>query len=143
MGKRNTGRKLAMQILYQAELSKHPATEEMRNAFFDHHNVGLEETRSWASELVAGVNKHREEFDKLIETYAIGWSLDRVRPVDLCILRLAFYELIYTSSSSGIVINEAIEIARRYAAMESPKFLNGILGKYVKENTCSQVSSRD
>jgi len=141
MGKRNTGRKLAMQILYQAELSKHPATEEMREDFFDHHQVALEETRSWASELVNGVNVHKVECDALIEKYAIGWSLDRVRPVDLCILRLAFYELLYTESSRGIVINEAIEVARRYAAMESPKFINGILGKYV-EDTCSQVSSR-
>ena len=104
MGKRNTGRKLAMQILYQAELSKHPATKEMRESFFDHHQVVLVETRSWASELVEGVNSHQKECD--------------------------------------VVINEAIEIARRYAAMESPKFLNGILGKYV-EDRCLPVSSRD
>lgn len=142
MGKRNTGRKLAMQILYQAELSKHPATGEMREAFFDHHQVVLAETRSWASELVAGVNAHRKECDDLIEKYAIGWSLDRIRPVDLCILRLAFYELLYTESGPRVVINEAVEIARRYAAVESPKFLNGILGKYV-EDTCSPVSSRE
>jgi N utilization substance protein B len=143
MGKRNTGRKLAMQILYQAELSKHPADEMMRETFFDHHQVVIPETRAWASELVEGVNQHKEECDELIANYAIGWSLDRLRPVDLCILRLAFYELLYTSSSTGIVINEAIEVARRYAAMESPKFINGILGKYVEENTCSPVSSKD
>jgi N utilization substance protein B len=142
MGKRNTGRKLAMQILYQAELSKHPATKEMRESFFDHHQVVLAETRSWASELVEGVNSHQKECDALIKKYAIGWSLDRIRPVDLCILRLAFYELLYTESGHRVVINEAIEIARRYAAMESPKFLNGILGKYV-EDRCLPVSSRD
>lgn len=142
MGKRNTGRKLAMQLLYQAEISKRQATYEVREDFFDHHQVVLAETRSWASELVEGVNRHRQECDALIEKYAIGWSLDRLRPVDLCILRLAFYELLYTESGHGVVINEAIEIARRYAAAESPKFLNGILGKYI-EDTCSQASSRE
>lgn len=142
MGKRNTGRKLAMQILYQAEICKQQATPEMQKSFFEHHQVVIPETRSWASELVEGVNVYRAQLDTLIAKYAIGWSLDRLRPVDLCILRIAFYELLHTQSSPNVVINEAIEIARRYAAAESPKFLNGILGKYV-EDTCSQASSRE
>lgn len=139
MGKRNTGRKLAMQLLYEATIKKQPATADVCSQFFDHHQV-LSETREWAFSLVSGVVQYQKECDDLISHYAIGWELSRLHPVDLCILRVAFYELLYTESSPHVVLNEAIEIARKYSSVDAPKFINGILGKYV--DTCLPASSK-
>ena len=75
-----------------------------------------------------------DETDKLIEKYSIDWTIDRISLVDLSILRLAFYELIKTDTPYTIILNEAVELSKEFSEDDSPKFINGILGNYVKEN---------
>lgn len=139
MGKRNTGRKLAMKALYQAELQK--VTIEEINKDYLIKSRYLEDTKNWAINLSQGTWSKLTELDQLISTYAVGWSLKRINPIDKSILRIAFYELLETDTPVQIVINEALEIAKKYSTDDSPKFINGILGKYV-ENVCSQDSSK-
>ena len=85
-----------------------------------------------------GAWAYKPSSDDLVSKYAIGWSLDRISGIDLSILRLAFYELNLGETPTSVVVNEAIELAKEFSSDESPKFINGILGKYVKE--CLQDS---
>ena len=132
MGRRTTGRKLAMQVIYQAEVNE----DKLNEAISDYieaskfHNF----SKSFSIELARGAWTSREEADTLLTNYAIGWDLDRISLIDKSICRLAFYELIHTDTPHTVVLNEAIELAKKYAAEDSPKFINGILGAYVKDN---------
>jgi transcription antitermination protein NusB len=139
MGKRSTGRKLAMQLLYQSAI-QHGKSEDI-GVIFEEHSIYHEDTKKWALNLFEEAIKVQIDCDKLIVKYAIGWELSRINAIDKSILRLAFYELLFTDTHFNIVLNEAIELAKRYSTEESPKFINGILGTYVKE-TCSQESSK-
>lgn len=137
MGRRRTGRKLAMQVLYQVDI------QGGNLDFILDHYIELgqfhPETKDWASDLVKAAWKHVEGSDTKIKEYSIDWDFDRINPVDRALLRLAFYELIVAQVHPSIVIDEVLELAKKYSTDESPKFLNGILGKYV-EKECSQDS---
>ncbi|MFC1771431.1 transcription antitermination factor NusB [Candidatus Margulisiibacteriota bacterium] len=139
MGSRSTGRKLAMQTLYQADIQK-TDIESIINNFVKPAKY-IESTKSWALELVRSVWEYLSELDALIEKFAIGWDLNRINAIDRNILRIAFYELNHTETDVSVVLNEAIEIAKKYSCEESPKFINGILGKYV-EKECLLESSK-
>lgn len=80
-------------------------------------------------ELVDGVKAHREELDKLIGKNAVGWSIDRIARVDLSILRIAVFEMLYRDDvPAGAAINEAVELSKTYGGDKSFAFVNGILG---------------
>ena len=132
MGDRHQGRKLAIQVMYLSSI-RNESLESLVDDFFDHAK-GNELALTFGKELSNGAEKYKIEFDKLIENYAVGWTLDRINPIDLNVMRVAFYELIYTNTPYTIVLNEAIEIAKSFSEDESSKFINGILGRYVKEH---------
>ena len=139
MGVRATGRKLAMQALYQAEVQS-LSIEKVIDTFLAESNY-LESTKTWAMDLAKASFEYRSEADKLIKKYAIDWDLGRMNPIDKSILRLAFYEIKHTDTPVKVALNEAIEISKKYSTEDSPKFINGILGNYVKKE-CSQDSSK-
>lgn len=137
MGKRSTGRKLAMQLLFQSFM-KGLDSKTIRDHFESdtHYHV---ETKRWAVELFEGASDESEKVNELIRKYAIDWDLDRLNMVDRSILHLAFYELLCTKTHYSVVLNEAIELSKKYSTEESPKFVNGVLGEYVKHvygNNC-------
>lgn len=132
MGKRNTGRKLAMQILYQATLRKEDDISEIIDGYLGASNYE-KETVTWATELATDTWTKKSEIDPIIMKRAIGWDFDRINPIDKSILRIALYEIIELKTDKRIVINEAVEMAKKYSTDESPKFINGILGKFVQE----------
>jgi len=136
MGKRSTGRKLAMQALYQIDIAK-ADDQTVLDSFFSDFEI-MEPTLDWATYLTQGVLHYREELDGLIRKYAIDWDINRISLVDKNILRVAFYELLHTETPHTVVINEAIEISKKFSSDDSPKFINGILGMYIKTE-CSQA----
>ena len=76
-----------------------------------------------------------EEIDKIINENAVGWKISRLPKVSLAILRLALCEILFVPSiPNGVSINEAVELAKKFATQEDASFINGILGKYVREN---------
>lgn len=131
MGKRNTGRKLAMQILYQAEVRACDVANVLDH-FWEVHEFEADTTQ-WANELATKAWNHRSKSDPLIKKLAIGWDFDRINPIDKAVLRIAFYELDKEKLAANIVINEAVEMCKKYSTDDSPRFINGILGQYVKE----------
>jgi len=136
MGKRSTGRKLAMQILYQADI-RNTSVDTIIDHFWDVHQFESDTTQ-WANDLAISTWSHKDTIDPVIEKMAIGWEFDRLNPIDKAILRLALYELIHDKIKPSVIINEAVEICKKYSSDDSPRFVNGILGQYVKQ--CSPES---
>lgn len=132
-GTRRKARELAMQMLYQSDLGKQTANE-VRRVFWKSRTddegsptVDLE-TQSFAEDLFRIAMERSDEVDELIEQHAKNWRLHRMPAVDRNLLRMATAELLgFKGTPAPIVINEALEIGRRYAAPESINFLNGVL----------------
>ncbi|HVY95335.1 MAG TPA: transcription antitermination factor NusB [Solirubrobacterales bacterium] len=89
-------------------------------------------------ELAEGVDEHREELDDTIAEHARGWTVDRIAPLDLNVMRVALYEIEEGLAPAEVAINEAIEIAKEYSGADAPKFINGVLGAIVREREPSQ-----
>jgi len=119
-------------MLFQWDIT-HDSIEQIQATFWDGQDES-EETRTFAETLAAGAIDNVERIDTLIGRHAENWRLDRMAVVDRNILRLATYEFLYDAETAKtIVINEAIEVARRFSAQESPQFINGILDSIRKE----------
>ncbi|NDD66461.1 transcription antitermination factor NusB [bacterium] len=140
MGKRSTGRKLAMQLLYQSDIRGGQDPGVFATSFWELHGF-QDPIQEWAMGLASATWQVREQVDGLIAQFAIGWSIQRIQPVDKAVLRLAFYELLHTDTDPKIIINEAVELSKRYSTTDSPRFINGILGGYL--TTCSPASSAE
>ena len=121
-----------MQILFQADFDREADPSEIRKRFWEDHPADAE-TRAFADDLVEGATAHREEIDELLRRISEHWSVSRMSPVDRNLIRSAIYELLYKETPSRVVINEAIEIAKRYGTEESGAFVNGILDRVSRE----------
>ena len=93
-----------------------------------------DEAKAYARQLADAVDTHREELDRMIEERLENWRLDRVSVVDLTILRIALAELLYfPGTPTGVIINEAIEVAHRFSSNDAGRFVNGILDRLAGE----------
>ena len=124
MGARRRGRELALQALYQFEVSGESVGA--LKAFFEQTDAG-ERAKAFANELLAGVRERQEQIDQLIAGASEHWRFERLSRVDLNVLRIASYELLAHNAPTNVVLDEAIEIARRFGTEESATFVNGIL----------------
>jgi len=93
----------------------------------------LGEARPLTRELAEGVDTHREELDDIVEAHAKGWTVDRIAPLDMNVLRVALYEMEFTDTPVEVAIDEAVEMAKEYCGADAPKFVNGILGAVARE----------
>ncbi len=126
MGKRTRSREIALQILYQVEMHGGGA-EEAFDLFWQHFNPspGL---KDFARKIVAGVCEHRQKIDTVIQSFSEHWRLDRITIVDRNILRLAIFELLMCPDiPTKVVLNEAVELGKRFGSDQSGSFINGIL----------------
>jgi N utilization substance protein B len=133
-GTRRRGRELALQALYQIEMTADPSGAAVER--FLNHFEGRPKAKEFARRLVSGVVSQRPELDRLIEQYAENWKLDRIAITDLIILRIGAYELLFCADiPRNVSLNEAIEIAKRFGSMESAPFINGILDRVAQSAT--------
>jgi len=120
-------------MLFQWDIT-HDAIEQIVATFFQNQPEESAAIVDFARNLVTGTIEHVEEIDRLIQRHAEHWRLDRMAVVDRNLLRLATQEFLYDSGTpKTVIINEAIEIARRFSTQESPQFINGILDSIKKE----------
>ena len=130
MGSRTTARRLAMQAVFQSEVSKEDIKRSLVN-LFDEEKL-TQEAKEFADRLANGIDSHRSEIDATIQKLSKNWSFDRISLVEKSILRLAIYEMTHEKDTpKAVVINEAIELAKRYSSEESAAFIHGILGSAV------------
>jgi len=128
-GKRRLARELAVQFLYQFDLSGGSLDEALPLFWETQSDVG-ETGRTFAEELVHGVIGRRAEIDEKIGKYTEHWDLPRIAAVDRNILRLAMYEMLFRDDIPPVVsINEAVDIAKKFSTGESGAFVNGILDR--------------
>ena len=129
MGKRHRARELALSLLYQLEFYSLEAFEEQSQGFWAEHPA-KPEVQSLTEELVQGTLQHRKPIDELLSSHVEHWILSRLAIVDLCILRLAAFELLfYGKTPWKVAIDEAIELAKAFGGKDSGAFVNGILDK--------------
>jgi N utilization substance protein B len=126
MGRRTKARECAFQLLYQREI-----TGEAMGAVIDGFwrlRSGTPAMRAMAERLAQGAQSRAGELDEAIATAATHWRLDRIAPVDRTILRLGAYELVAeTETPSAVILDEAVELAKRFGEADSPAFVNGVL----------------
>ena len=126
MGMRRKGRELALQALYQLDLSGDEPSAGLR-VFWEHCDAPSD-ARTFGEDLVGGVLEEHTRIDELIAASADNWRLGRLSHVDRNILRVATYELLCRRDvPASVAIDEAIEIAKRFGSDESPTFVNGVL----------------
>ena len=126
-GTRRKSRELAMQMLFQSDIGKQ-TPDEVRATFWKAGDEVEPEVRGFAEDLFGVAVAHQEEIDELISVNSRHWRLERMPAVDRNLLRMAIGEMLgFKSTPFPIVINEALEIGRRYSAPESINFLNGVL----------------
>lgn len=132
MGLRRESRELALQILYALDANPSVGIRETLQTFREEQTDVLSRVREFAEDLVQGVQEHRTVLDEAIKARSKNWTLVRMPRVDLNVMRMAAYELMFRGDiPKKVSINEAIEIARKFGDKESPSFVNGILDEIV------------
>ena len=133
MGKRREARESALKFLYQTEFNSENPDLEL-DSFCGRLNTS-EEVQGFAQTLVKNIFIHKKEVDDLLKKISANWVPDRMAMIDKNILRLGICELLFDSTTPPkVVINEAVEIAKKFGTEESPDFINGILDKVYKDS---------
>jgi N utilization substance protein B len=126
MGRRTKARECALQMLYQWEATREPMPVVAEG--FWRVRTTTDETRAIAERLASGAQSHLEAVDEAIAAVSKNWRFDRIASVDKSILRLGAYELmVETKTPAAVVIDEAVEMAKRFGEADSPAFVNGVL----------------
>jgi N utilization substance protein B len=127
LGTRRKSRELALQMLFQADMGKQ-SLEEVRRTFWSERGAVGADVRGFADDLFRVATDRTSEIDGLIERHAEHWRMERMAAVDRNILRAAVSELLgFPDTPRAVIINEALEIARKFSSPESVQFINGVL----------------
>ena len=119
-----------MQMLFQLDMSQQEVA--LLEKTFWKNAKAAEQTRAFANQLFEGTACDAKELDDLIAKYAENWRLERISAIDRAILRLAMHEMRATDTPPKVVINEAVELAKKFSSEEAGGFVNGILDTYRK-----------
>ncbi|MBN2208293.1 MAG: transcription antitermination factor NusB [Candidatus Coatesbacteria bacterium] len=137
MGNRHRAREIAIQLLYQCNAAGAPL-ETVIERYFEGRPVNPE-TRAYAELIAEGTHQNVESIDAQLAAASLNWSLDRILLVDLTILRLAAFEILFVDTAPAIVIDEAIRLAKRFSSQDSPAFINGVLDAICKSRPSHEV----
>ncbi|MBC8352450.1 MAG: transcription antitermination factor NusB [Planctomycetes bacterium] len=132
MPRRTRAREVVLQLLYQDDLNPAPDIEAIEE-FLRVRLNNREDLIEFGTDLRKGVRSKREELDALLQERAANWSLERMAATDRNILRLGAFEILHTKTPGRVAINEAVELAKRYGAKQSPQFVNGILDRVLHD----------
>ena len=129
-------RELTFELLYSLEIQKMEQEEynEQIELFLVEQNVSQEKAKTYMTETVNGIAKNKEKILELIsQNLKEKWDISRVSKINLTLLKLATYEVMYTELPYKVVVNEAVEIAKKYGDDTSPAFINGVLANIIKQ----------
>lgn len=133
---RHNARKLALTSVFCWIFSEQNSDENLALSrdLLETDNADLELTK----QLSEGVRTHKKEIDELIQKHAPDWPIDKIAKVDLVILRVAIYEIVFGKLPSKVAIDEAVELAKEFGNETSSKFVNGVLGSLVEDIESTQ-----
>ncbi len=136
--KRTETRVLAFRLIYSIEIQKEMDDEQIE-LFLQENNIEEKAEVDYVRQVFAGIKLNKEKILSLIENnLKEKWTMDRISKIDLAILEVAIFELIYTKLPYKVVINEAVELAKKYGDDSSKAFVNGILASIVKEKKLAE-----
>ena len=129
-------RELTFELLYSLEIQKMEQQEynEQIELFLVEQNVSQEKAKTYMTETINGIAKNKEEILELIsQNLKEKWDISRVSKINITLLKLATYDIVYTELPYKVVVNEAVEIAKKYGDDTSPAFINGVLANIIKQ----------
>ena len=129
-------RELTFELLYSLEIQKMEQQEynEQIELFLAEQNVNQEKVKTYMTETVNGIAKNKKKILELIShNLKEKWDISRVSKINITLLKLATYEIVYTELPYKVVVNEAVEIAKKYGDDTSPAFINGVLANIIKQ----------
>lgn len=134
---RSANRKMAFELIYSLQVQKAENLEEQIDLYIEDNNLKNEESISYIKKTIKGIKEHEEEImDKIQKNLKADWKIQRISKIDLSLLVLAIYEIIYESIPYKVEINEVVELAKVYGEDTSKAFINGVLASVVKEMNC-------
>lgn len=131
---RTTAREVAMMLQFSGMLGGEDTPERVLEKAGPAGELDAED-KTYIDQIMAGVEAHEQQIDELVSRFSKDWAIDRISRVDLSILRVAIFEMLYRGADvpTGAAINEAVELAKRYGGERSYAFINGILGSVARE----------
>ena len=131
---RTSMRELAFKLQYSLEIQKNEQKQEQIETFIESNEITDKKAINYIEDAILGIEKNQEEIKNAIkENLKSDWKIERISKIDLSILEIAIYEIKYKELPFKVVINEAVELAKKYGEDTSPKFINGILASIIKE----------
>ena len=130
---RSVARELAFKLLYQIEIQKEVNKEDLE-LFIENNEINSNQAKEYIKDVVDGINKNSKEIlENISKNLKQDWEIERVSKVNLALLKLAIYEIKYKELPYKVVINEVVELAKKYGEETSHSFINGILASVIKE----------
>ncbi len=130
---RTKARELAFKLIYEKEVQKEVGEENLQ-MFFETNEIEEEDIKQYLRDIFFGVKENEEKINELISSnLKENWTIDRVSKINVSLLKIAIYEIIYNKLPYKIAINEVVELAKRYSDEQASSFINGILASIVKK----------
>ena len=130
---RTKSRELAFKLIYEKEIQK-VVEEDTLEIFFESNEIEEPEVKEYLKDILFGVSENEEKINSLIEkNLKENWTIDRVSKINISLLKIAIYEMIYKNLPYKVAINEVVELAKQYSDDQASSFINGILASIVKE----------
>ncbi len=131
---RTEAREQAFKLLYSIEIQKENEEEQI-DLYFESNEINDEKTKEYIKDVWAGVENNKEEItEKISSNLKTNWKLERISKIDIALLKLAIYEMLYKKIPFKVAINEAVELAKKYGEDNSASFVNGVLASIVKND---------
>ena len=141
MSRRSRSREVALQVLFEDDLN--PVDPRADPSAFLHRRLKGADLVDFSNSLIGGVRQHRDELDSILETSAENWTVSRMATTDRNVLRLAAFEILYLKTAGPVVIDEAVELAKRFGSAQSSQFVNGILDRVLNDQHPSEDGDRE
>ncbi len=132
---RTESREAAFKLLYSFQIAKYDDANEQINIYIEEENIKDKEAQKYIKDVILGVEKNNNNIEKEInDNIKEEWTISRISKVDLTLLKLGIYEILYSKLPYKVVINEVVELAKKYGDDNSKGFINGALASIIKKN---------
>ena len=132
---RTESRETAFKLLYSIQISPDECLQDQINLFIDSEEIDDKEAITYINNIINGINKNNTNIEKQIsENIKKDWTIARISKVDLTLLKIGIYEILYTEIPFKVVVNEVVKIAKKYGDDSSGSFINGVLASIIEKN---------
>lgn len=132
---RSESREAAFKLLYSIQILKDANIEEQTQLFVEDQEIKDNDAKKYISDVIEGITKNNDEIEKIIsDNIKEGWTISRILKVDLTLLKLGIYEILFSKLPYKVVINEVVELSKKYGDDASKSFINGVLASVIKKN---------